>query len=102
MFNFAAGAKLMHVPYRGAAPAMQDLMGGQINLAFSSLPSVSGEIKNGTLHPIAATSLKRATSFSNIPTIVEAGYTDFDINPCFRLFAPAKVPSHIIQKITPA
>lgn len=99
MFNSSAGVKLTHVPYRGAAPAMQDLMGGQINLVFTSLPSVSGAIKNGTLHPIAVTSLKRAASFSNIPTIAEAGYKDFDVNPWFGLFAPAKVPANIIQKI---
>ena len=99
MFNSAAGVKLMHVPYRGAAPAMQDLMGGRINLVFSSLPSVSGAIKNGTLHPIAVTSSKRAASFSNIPTIAEAGYKDFDINPWFGLFAPAKVPANIIKRI---
>jgi len=99
MFNSTAGVKLMHVPYRGAAPAMQDLMGGQINLVFTSLPSVSGAIKNATLHPIAVTSAKRAASFSSIPTIAEAGYKDFDINPWFGLFAPAKVPASIVQKI---
>jgi len=99
MFNSTAGVKLKHVPYRGAAPAMQDLMGGQINLVFTSLPSVSGAIKNATLHPIAVTSAKRAASFSSIPTIAEAGYKDFDINPWFGLFAPAKVPASIVQKI---
>jgi tripartite-type tricarboxylate transporter receptor subunit TctC len=99
MFNSTAGVKLMHVPYRGAAPAMQDLMGGQINLVFTSLPSVSGAIKNATLHPIAVTSAKRAASFSSIPTIAEAGYKAFDINPWFGLFAPAKVPASIVQKI---
>lgn len=99
MFNSAAGVKLVHVPYRGAAPAMQDLMGGQINLVFTSLPSVAGAIKNGTLHPIAVTSAKRAASFGNIPTIAEAGFKDFDVNPWFGLFAPAKVPASIIRKI---
>jgi tripartite-type tricarboxylate transporter receptor subunit TctC len=99
MFNSAAGVKLVHVPYRGAAPAMQDLMGGQINMVFTSMPSVSGALKNGTLHPIAVTSGKRAASFSNIPTIGEAGYKDFDVNPWFGLFAPAKVPANIIRKI---
>ena len=99
MFNAAAGVKLTHVPYRGAAPAMQDLMGGQINLVFTSLPSVAGAIRNGTLHPVAVTSTKRAASFANIPTIAEAGYKHFDVNPWFGLFAPAKVPAGIIQKI---
>jgi len=99
MFNAAAGVKLTHVPYRGAAPAMQDLMGGQIDLVFTSLPSVAGAIKNGTLHPIAVTSAKRANSFNTIPTIAEAGFKDFDVNPWFGLFAPAKVPAGIIRKI---
>jgi tripartite-type tricarboxylate transporter receptor subunit TctC len=99
MFNSAAGVKLVHVPYRGAAPAMQDLMGGQIQLVFTSLPSVSGAIKQGTLHPIAVTSAKRAGSFANIPTIAEAGFKDFDVNPWFGLFAPAKVPPQVVRKI---
>ena len=99
MFNSAAGVKLTHVPYRGAAPAMQDLMGGQITLVFTSLPSASGAIKNGILHPIAVTSAKRASSFADIPTIAEAGFKDFDVNPWFGLFAPAKVPASIIRKI---
>ncbi len=99
MFNSAAGLKLVHVPYRGAAPAMQDLMGGQINMVFTSLPSVSGAIKNGTLHPIAVTSANRASSFNTIPTIAEAGFKDFDVNPWFGLFAPSKVPANIVRKI---
>jgi len=99
MFNNAAGVKLTHVPYRGAAPAMQDLMGGQINLVFTSLPSVSGAIKQGTLHPIAVTSAKRAGAFTNIPTVAEAGFKDFDVNPWFGLFAPAKVPAQVIRKM---
>ena len=99
MFNSAAGVKMVHVPYRGAAPAMQDLMGGQINVVFTSLPSVSGAIKQGTLHPIAVTSAKRAASFSTIPTVAEAGFKDFDVNPWFGLFAPAKVPPQIVRKI---
>ncbi|MBI5275176.1 MAG: tripartite tricarboxylate transporter substrate binding protein [Burkholderiales bacterium] len=99
MFNSAAGVKLVHVPYRGAAPAMQDLMGGQIQLVFTSLPSVSGAIKQNTLHPIAVTSAKRAASFSTIPTIAESGFKDFDVNPWFGLFAPAKVPPQVVRKI---
>lgn len=99
MFNAAAGVKLMHVPYRGAAPAMQDLMGGHIQLVFTSLPSVSGSIRQGTLHPIAVTSGKRAASFANIPTVAEAGFKDFDVNPWFGLFAPARVPAAVIAKI---
>lgn len=99
MFNTATGIKLEHIPYRGAAPAMQDLMGGQINLVFTSLPSVAGAIRTGTLYPIAVTSAKRAASFADIPTIEEAGFQGFDVNPWFGLFAPAGVPPRIVAKI---
>jgi len=99
MFNAAANVKLVHVPYRGAAPALQDLMGGQIDLVFTSLPSVASAIKGGTLHPIAMTSAKRAASFNTIPTIAEAGFKDFDVNPWFGLMAPKKTPPDVIRKI---
>lgn len=99
MFGQAAGIPLTHVPYRGAAPAMQDLMAGQIDLVFTSLPSVSGAIKQGSLRPIALTSRQRATAFNSIPTIAEAGFKDFDVNPWFGLFAPAGTPSAVIRKI---
>ena len=99
MFNAAAGVKLVHVPYRGAAPALNDLMGGQIDLVFTSLPSVAGSIRSGTLQPIAVTSAKRAASFDNIPTIAEAGFADFDVNPWFGLMAPKRTPPELIRKI---
>jgi tripartite-type tricarboxylate transporter receptor subunit TctC len=99
MFNSAAGVKLVHVPYRGAAQAEQDLLGGQINLIFTSLPSVVGSIKSGTLYPIAVTSAQRAPSFKNIPTIAEAGFKDFDVNPWFGFMAPKGTPSDVIAKI---
>ena len=99
MFNAAAGTKLEHIPYKGAAPAMQDLMSGQINMVFTSLPSVAGSIKSGTLRPIAVTSAQRSSSFPNIPTISEAGFKDFDVSPWFGLFAPAKTPSSIVKKL---
>ena len=99
MFNAAAGVKLVHVPYRGAAPALNDLMGGQIDLVFTSLPSVAGSIRSGTLQPIAVTSAKRAASFDSIPTIAEAGFTDFDVNPWFGLMAPKRTPPELIRKI---
>ncbi|WP_231973295.1 tripartite tricarboxylate transporter substrate binding protein [Variovorax sp. HW608] len=99
MFNSAANVKLIHVPYRGAAPAMQDLLGGQIDLVFTSLPSVAGAIKQGALRPIAVTSAKRARAFPDVPTIAEAGLSEFDVNPWFGLFAPGKTPAPVIRKI---
>ena len=99
MFNAAAKTKLEHIPYRGAAPAMQDLMGGQINMVFTSLPSVSGAIKAGTLRPVAVTSAVRSGNFPNIPSIAESGYKEFDVSPWFGLFAPAKTPAAVVRRI---
>jgi len=99
MFNAAAGTKLEHIPYRGAAPAMQDLMSGQISLVFTSLPSVASAIRSGSLRGIAVTSAQRSQSFAQIPTIAEAGYKDFDVSPWFGLFAPAKTPPAIVRRM---
>ncbi len=99
MFNTAAHIKLVHIPYRGAAPALQDLMGGQIQLVFTSLPSVAGALKSGSLRPIAVTSARRATGFASIPTIAEAGFQDFDVNPWFGLMAPQRTPPAVVAKI---
>ncbi len=99
MFNTAAGVKLIHIPYRGAAPAMTDLMGGQIDVVFTSLPSVAGSLKGGKLRAIAVTSAKRAAAFDQIPTIAEAGFPGFDVNPWFGLLAPARTPGPVVAKI---
>ena len=99
MFNAAAGVKMLHIPYRGAAPAMTDLVGGQIQVVFTSMPSVAGFIRNGSLRAVAVTSAKRAAAFGDIPTIAESGYPGFDVNPWFGLFAPAGTPAAVISKL---
>jgi len=99
MFNAAAGSKLEHIPYRGAAPAMQDLMSGQISLVFTSLPSVASAIRSGSLRGIAVTSAQRSQAFAQIPTIAESGYKDFDVSPWFGLFPPAKTPPAIVRRM---
>ncbi|MCL4182693.1 MAG: tripartite tricarboxylate transporter substrate binding protein [Burkholderiaceae bacterium] len=99
MFNAAAGVKMLHIPYRGAAPAMTDLVGGQIQVVFTSMPSVAGFIRNGSLRAVAVTSAKRAVAFGDIPTIAESGYPGFDVNPWFGLFAPAGTPAAVIGKL---
>jgi len=99
MFSSAAKVPLQHVPYRGAAAALQDLLGGRIDIVFTSLPSVAGAIKAGTVHPLAVTSAKRAKSFADIPTIAEAGFKNFDVNPWFGLMAPKDTPSALIDRI---
>jgi len=99
MFSGAANTRLVHIPYRGAAPALQDLMGGQIDVVFTSLPSVAGQIKTSALQPIAVTSAKRSPTFANIPTVAESGFKNFDVNPWFGLMGHKNMPKDLIAKI---
>ncbi len=92
-------SKMLHVPYKGAAPALTDLISGQIQLVFTSLPSVAQHIKAGTVNGLAVTGAKRAAAFKDIPTIAESGYPGFVINPWFGLFAPKGTPVAVVRQI---
>jgi tripartite-type tricarboxylate transporter receptor subunit TctC len=94
-----SASKMLHVPYKGAAPALTDLISGQIQLVFTSLPSVAQHIKAGTVSGLAVTGSKRAAAFKDIPTIAESGYPGFVINPWFGLFAPKGTPAAVVQQI---
>ena len=95
----AAQARMQHVPYKGAAPALTDLISGQIQLVFTSLPSVAQHIRAGTVNGLAVTGSKRAAAFKDIPTIAESGYPGFVINPWFGLFAPKGTPVAVVRQI---
>ena len=99
MMSTDANVKLMHIPYRGAAPALTDLMSGQIQAVFTSLPSVIGHIREGTVRPLAVTSAKRAGAAPDVPTVAEAGVPGFDVNPWFGLLAPASTPPALVRQI---
>jgi tripartite-type tricarboxylate transporter receptor subunit TctC len=99
MFNAGAGVKLVHVPYKGAAPALTDLMGGQVQSTFTSLPSVAQHVRSGAVRALAVTSARRSESFPNLPTLAESGLTGFDVNPWFGVLAPAGTPREIVEKI---
>jgi tripartite-type tricarboxylate transporter receptor subunit TctC len=99
MFDAAAGLRIDHVPYRGAAPALTDLIGGQIDMVFTSLASVAGFIANGSIRPLAVTSARRSPAFRDIPTIAESGIAGFDVNPWFGFFAPAGTPAAVVRQI---
>jgi len=99
MFAMNTGTRLTHVPYKGAAPAMQDLMGGQINIVFTSLPSVAGLLRGGQLRALAVTSAQRSSTFAQIPTLAESGLKQFDIAPWFGLFAPGATPAAVVTRI---
>ena len=93
------GANLVHVPYKGGGQAMTDVLGGNIPLVYTAIAGAMPHIKSGKLHPIAVSSAQRALSLPDVPTFVESGVADFDINSWVGLLAPAKTPKPIIDKL---
>ena len=99
MFNTASGAKMQHVPYKGAAPALTDLISGHIQVVFTSLPSIAQHIRAGTVKGLGVTGSKRAVAFKDISTISESGFPGFVINPWFGLFASKGTPANVAKQI---
>ena len=96
MFKTMAGVQMTHVPYKGSAPALQDLVGGQVQLMFDNLPSSLALIKAGKLKALAVTSLTRAAALPEVPTVAESGLPGFEASSWFGLLAPAGTPQPIV------
>ncbi|MNT16711.1 Tripartite tricarboxylate transporter family receptor [compost metagenome] len=94
-----ADIKLVHVPYKGSGPAMADLLGGQVPVIFTSIPSAAPQIKAGSAVALAVTSPKRSPILPDVPTVAELGYSGFDVRVWYGLLAPAKTPKPIIQTL---
>ena len=99
MFQKAAGVKTQHVPYKGAAQALTDVVSGTVDLYMSSVPTLLGQIKQGKLRPLAVTSAKRVDDLPEVPTINESGYKGFDAVTWFGLLAPAGTPKDVVAKL---
>jgi tripartite-type tricarboxylate transporter receptor subunit TctC len=99
LFQRQAGIRCAHVPYKGASPAVTDLMGGSIDLYFGNSQSVSTLVSSGRLRAIAVTSARRMATFSNVPTIAESGYPGFEAGTWSGLVAPAGTPRPIIDRL---
>jgi tripartite-type tricarboxylate transporter receptor subunit TctC len=99
MFQRAAGVKFQHVPYKGAAQAITDLMGERVDVFMSSVPTLLSHIRNGNFRAIAISSAKRSASLPYVPAIAEAGYAGFDATTWFGLVAPAKTPQSVIVRL---
>jgi tripartite-type tricarboxylate transporter receptor subunit TctC len=99
MLRMATGAKLLHIPYKGAAPATADLVGGQVQLSFSSMPAVLPFVKAGKLRMIAVTSGRRAASQPDLPTIAESGVPGFEATGWYGFVGPAGMAKERIMKI---
>ena len=98
----AAGIQLRHIPYKGAAQAMTDLVGGQIDLYMSSVPTLLGQVRNGKLKVIAITSAKRSAQLPDVPTLAESGYKGFEAVTWFGVLAPANTPAAIVAQLNKA
>jgi tripartite-type tricarboxylate transporter receptor subunit TctC len=98
MLNASAGVDMQHIPYKGVAPAINDVLGGQVPLAFASLPSALNYIKAGKLQAIAISSAKRSSAAPEIPTIAET-YPDCVGEVWVALFAPIGIPADAVKKI---
>ena len=93
------GANLTHIPYKGGGQAMTDLLGGTIPLVYTAVAGAIQHVKSGKLHAVAVSSAQRAPSLPEVPTFIEAGVADFDINSWVGLLAPAKTPRPIVDKL---
>jgi len=102
LLDVAGGVKFLHVPYRGAAPALTDLLGGQVQVLAADLPVLISQIQAGTLLPIGAASDKRDALLPDVPTLAEQGYPNTDASNWYALLAPAKTPPAVIAKLNKA
>lgn len=99
LFNVVAGTRLQHVPYKGSAPAMADLLGGQIHLMFENLPVAIQHVRSGRIRAIGVTSRQRSSSMPEVPTIAETGLPEYEATAWFTIGAPAKAPADIVRKL---
>jgi len=99
LFKQRAGIEMLHVPYKGSAPAIQDLLAGNVQVMFDNLPTVLQLVRTGKLRALAVTSAQRSPELPDIPTIAEAGLPGFDTSAWFALLARKTVPPALRQKI---
>jgi tripartite-type tricarboxylate transporter receptor subunit TctC len=100
-FKLATGIdNMQHVPYKGSSPALTDLLGGQVQLMFDSLPSSQAFIKSGALKAIAVTTQRRSSALPNVPTISESAVPGFNFSTWYGVWAPAATPSALVDKLS--
>ena len=99
VFNMMAGVKMEHIPYKGGAPAMLDLVAGQVQVVFSTMATAIGAIQGNRIRAIAMTGNQRYERMPNIPTIAEGGLKGFEVNNWYGFFAPAGTPKDVVNRL---
>jgi len=100
MFKQMAGIEMTHIPYKGAGPALTDLLSGNIQVMFDSMGTALPPVKAGLLRPLAVSSTQRSPDLPDVPTIAESGYPDYAVSVWYGIVAPSKLPDEIAQKIS--
>jgi tripartite-type tricarboxylate transporter receptor subunit TctC len=95
-----SGANLVHVPYKGGGQAMTDVLGGNIPLVYTAVAGAFQHVKSGKLHAVAVSSGQRVKSLPDVPTFIESGVSDFEVNSWVGILAPAKTPKAVLDKLT--
>jgi len=99
LFKDATGADIAHVPYKGSGPALVDLIGGQVQLSFDTLPSVIGQIRNAKVRALAVTTAKRNPQLPGVPTLAEAGVPGVEMSAWYGIYMPAAAPQAVQDKV---
>ena len=102
LFKSMAKADMVHVPYKGSAPAVTDLLGNQVGIMFDNMPSAIQHVRSGKLIPLAVTTAKRSPELPDVPTIAEAGVPGYEATSWFGMLAPAATPAPIVAKLNAA
>ena len=102
LFKSLAKVDMQHVPYKGSAPAVTDLLGNQIGIMFDNMPSAIQHVRSGKLAPLAVTTAKRSPELPNVPAIAEAGVPGYEATSWFGMFAPAGTPAPVLAKLNAA
>ena len=99
LFNRMAGTQMVSVNYKGGGPAVSDLLGGHVQVSFSTIPSVVQHIQAGKLRALAVTGKERSPEMPDIPTVAESGLPDFEVTAWFGIFAPAQTPQPVVARL---
>ena len=99
LFRTMAGIEIVHVPYKGSAPALTDLMGGAVAMMFDTIPSAVAHVKSGKLRALGVTGAKRSPLFPDLPTVAEAGLPGFEVVSWYGLIGPAAMPQEVLRRL---